>query len=346
MPDIGRALAALLVCGLSCYGSNAQSQMTGDFITFDPPGSTFTQPSGITPAGVITGYYTDGSGVTHGFLRTLAGAITTFDPPGSKFTQPTAINPAGTIVGSFCPDTACSSLVGFVRRRDGTFTTFGPPGDFIFAGIYNQDGPPPDINPAGLVAGTYAVFIPSFTEHGFLRTPDGTFTTFDPPGSLFTEVLAMNQAGALTGDYCDAVACHGFLRAPDNTVTTFDPPGTTQGTTPKAINPAGAITGANSQVGAFVRNPDGTFALFGVPGAAFTVPDSINPAGAVTGSYFVSTGGPHGFLRAPDGTITTFDPPGSTATWPVEINSASSLIIGSFSDTNGVMHGFLFFPKN
>src|SRR5215831_278527 len=100
--DIRHAWAALLASGLLLYGQYARSQVAGDFITFDPPGSTFTVPSGITPAGVITGYYTDKSGVQHGFLRSLAGAFTTFDPPRSSFTLPTAITPAGAVVGAYC----------------------------------------------------------------------------------------------------------------------------------------------------------------------------------------------------------------------------------------------------
>ena len=52
------ALTALLACSVLSHSLYAQSQVAGDFITFDPPGSTSTVPSGITPAGVITGYYT------------------------------------------------------------------------------------------------------------------------------------------------------------------------------------------------------------------------------------------------------------------------------------------------
>ena len=63
--------------------------------TFDPPGSTFTAPSAITPSGVIIGSYVDASGVTHGFLRTPSGSFTTIDVPGSTFTTPLASPRAG-----------------------------------------------------------------------------------------------------------------------------------------------------------------------------------------------------------------------------------------------------------
>src|SRR5262245_52370165 len=80
----------------------------GTFITFDPPGSTSTTPSGITPDGVVTGYYVDASGVTHGFLRAPMGASRPSTRRArSALTQPTSINPAGEIAGAYCDTAAC-----------------------------------------------------------------------------------------------------------------------------------------------------------------------------------------------------------------------------------------------
>ncbi len=97
-------------------------------------------------------------------------------------------------------------------------------------------------------------------DHGFLRARDGTFTTFDPPGSVSTVANAINPAGAITGPYVDVnIVEHGFLRARDGTFTTFDPPGSV-GTTAAAINPAGAITGpyinaSGTTIHGFLRSP-------------------------------------------------------------------------------------------
>jgi hypothetical protein len=41
----------------------------GTFTTFDPKGSTDTEPRAINPAGEIAGYYTDANFIQHGFLR-------------------------------------------------------------------------------------------------------------------------------------------------------------------------------------------------------------------------------------------------------------------------------------
>jgi len=112
--------------------ASAQLLSAGTFTTFDPPGSTFTEPSAITPSGVIIGFYVDASGVTHGFLRTPGGSFTTIDPPGSTFTYATGITPGGIITGWYQGTMGGLDLHGFLRALDGTFTSFdAPPGGFI-----------------------------------------------------------------------------------------------------------------------------------------------------------------------------------------------------------------------
>ena len=93
--------------------------------------------------------------------------------------------------------------------------------------------------------------------------------------------------------------------APDGfaqTITTFDPTGSTF-TVPRAINPAGQITGdyfgANAMNHGFLRKTDGTFTTFDPTGSTLTYPTAINPAGQITGSYVTSAPfGLHGFLRS------------------------------------------------
>jgi hypothetical protein len=87
------ALTMLLAAGTSNDALNSSKVPLvpphPTFITFDVPG-TLQNVNGINPAGAITGWYSDTSGVFHGFLRALDGTITTFDPSGS----------IGTIVGA------------------------------------------------------------------------------------------------------------------------------------------------------------------------------------------------------------------------------------------------------
>src|SRR6516162_8866902 len=111
-----------------------------------------------------------------------------------------------------------------------TFVTFNAPG----AGLVTS---PSSINQAGEITGDYTDTGGRF--HGFLRSPWGAFTTFDPPGSVETFANSINPAGAITGTYNDAsLVSHVFLRAPDGAFTTFDPPGSVLGVSQSAINPA------------------------------------------------------------------------------------------------------------
>jgi hypothetical protein len=184
------------------------------------------------------------------------------------------------------------------------FTTFDAPGAVTGTGFLNGTQFVCCISPTGAVVGIF--FDAQSAGHGFLRAPNGTFTAFDPSGSIFTFPTGINPQGAISGAYTDASgATHGFLRAPDGTITTFDPPGSVApfGTEPVAISPRGTIVGSSAGQDIF-----------------------------------------HGFLRAADSTFTTFDPPGSAETFPNAINPAET-IPGLYGDANGVTHGFVFLPR-
>jgi hypothetical protein len=61
-----------------------------------------------------------------------------------------------------------------------------------------------------------------------VRAPDGSFTTFDVPGSeapFGTTGIAINPSGAIVGGYFGGSMFHGFVRAPNGSFTTVDPTG-------------------------------------------------------------------------------------------------------------------------
>jgi outer membrane protein assembly factor BamB len=122
-----------------------------------------------------------------------------------------------------------------------------------------------------VITGTYFELISGNPFGGnfrvFVRTRDGTFTTFDAatyaPCCIWSFPSGINPAGAITGSFNDGFSInHGFLRATDGTVTTFDVPGAgavhnkNQGTVPLGITPAGEIMGlyidANSATHGFL----------------------------------------------------------------------------------------------
>jgi hypothetical protein len=145
--------------------------------------------------------------------------------------------------------------------RSQTFTTIDPPGSLGTSAV--------SINPAGEIVGNY--FDASFVTHGFLRTTDGTITSFDAPGAgVATFPVAITPQGLIVGWYFDAnFGQHIFLRAKDGTFTS-----------PEIPNP-GAIF-----VGEVVANSAGSTAGEFIDSNAFPVSSCARPA---ANSLFLSS---------------------------------------------------------
>ena len=350
----------LLVSGLQLHWP--QTAAGAPTITiFDAPGAGTNQyqgtfPNAINTAGAVAGYYLDLNNVPHGFLRAGNRKFPNFDPQGflvsaaPQGSKALSINTAGAITGYYYD--ANSIIHCFLRAPNGTFTNVDPPGSIGSTEAAPSGEAPIVINTAGAIAGNYSDGI---GLHGFLRAPDGTFTTFDPPASPTygsqTFPMAINPAGAIAGSYMDGNtgSYRGFLRAPDGTVTAFDPSGSLL-TQVEGINQAGQITGwyfpnfYTGPVHGFLRRPKyGSITSIDPPPPLPPLgvfPYAINPAGTITGNYFANNQY-HGFLLQLNGTFTTFDPPGSqNTTTPTAINKAGA-ITGSYPDANSVNHGFL-----
>jgi len=82
----------------------------GQYTTFDaadyPPCCIFSSPTGINPAGTVTGLLNDGHGVYRGFLRTSDGTVTLLDAPGAgtgnvQGTLTVGITPGGLVAGVY-----------------------------------------------------------------------------------------------------------------------------------------------------------------------------------------------------------------------------------------------------
>lgn len=177
----------------------------------------------------------------------------------------------------------------------------------------------------------------------FIRTIDGTITTFAVGGATATVAGRINDEGVVVGFYRDsAEKAHGFVRAAGGAITTFDVHQAT-GTGPSAINNKGVITGAyDDETGThgFVRTARGRLTTFDVSGANFTSPGCINDKGVISGIYSFSDGHLHGFVRAPNGPITTIDVPGAVTTSVGCINIKGT-VAGSYDIGDGIRHGFV-----
>lgn len=312
-----------------------------------------------------------------------APRIITIDPPGAGTGQyqgtgcfaytdcSVLINNAGAITGYYL-DTN-NVYHGFLRSPGGKFTSFEAPGADTNAGDFNGTLPNA-INDAGAITGVY--YDANNLGHGFLRNPQGKFTTFDVKGGIIgtTTPIALNLEAAIVGYYLDENGVsQGFLRRPNGTFATWSGPGACDatsatgcyGTGAFSINLFGTIAGGYEDNGGnfvdhgLVRDPQGRFATFEVAGAGngsyegtgspgSSVP--LNQLGAIAGYYIDASDLVHGYLRSPSGEITTFDVPGTEsigigcyADCSVGLNDAGA-ITGYYLDANSVYHGFVRSP--
>jgi hypothetical protein len=224
--------------------------------------------------------------------------ITTFDYPGTgNLTLPQKIDERGDVVGEFID----SNLVtrGFVRFSDGSFSDpIVDPNDTV--GFTEGRG----INNSGTVAGDY--LISDGTLHSFFLS-GGTFTEYDVPGAVQTNLLSINDAASFTGG--------------------FDPDG------------SGIFQGFVS-VG-------GTLTSFSVPAALSTFAYETNNSNQLLVGYFIDSSGIlHGYYRDANGALHfPIDPSGSVATVLFGLND-KNWVVGRYGDSSGVTHGLFFVPPN
>ena len=101
----------------------------------------------------------------------------------------------------------------------------------------------------------------------------------------------------------------------------------------------------------FVREPNGSFGSFDVPGAGTgpnqgSFPDNVNGHGDIAGFYIDGQNVEHAFVRSRDGHITTFDGPGSIHTHVCYADCLSDAgVTGVYNTKDGIGHGFLREPN-
>lgn len=135
-------------------------------------------------------------------------------------TFPAGINASGFVTG-YTNDANYVSHA-FLRSPNGQIISFQAPG----ADINPADAQgtcATAINALGAITGYYGDS--NGMSHGFLRSPNGKFVTFDPAGSSATFPMGLNLEGAVVGFYTDANdVIHGFVRSPDGNIATFSGP--------------------------------------------------------------------------------------------------------------------------
>ena len=147
-------------------------------------------------------------------------------------------------------------------------------------------------NPQGTSVGSYSSDSFISTSHGFTLTSKGVFTSFDPPGSLFTTPNSISPQEIIVGSYFDSsFAQHGFVLA-NGQYTTVDYPSAAR-TSLNGMNPSGEIVGfycatapdcINGITHSFILSKKDQFTSFDPPGAISSSASNVNPSGAIAGA--------------------------------------------------------------
>ena len=263
-------------------------------------------------------------------------SFTTIDFPGTTETLLFKINANGEIAGAY---TVGPNVVHGFLLQGGTFTTFDVPNG---VGATQPEG----INDTSEVTGTYYDATTGL-EPGFLRHPDGSVVDIVPPNSGgYTEANGINNSGTIAGRDIGAVS-EGFVLS-NGKYTITDVPGATN-TSLFGINNLGDIVGSyvdtSGTTHGFLKS-NGSITTIDFPGSTSTNAQDINDSGEIVGSTVVANVR-HGYLFS-SGTFTQIDYPGaSTAGSGAPLSgtdvhgiSASGVIVGTYTDTAGVIHGF------
>jgi len=262
--------------------------------------------------------------------------ITTFDYPGTgNSTEPQKINERGDIVGIFLDSLGVSR--GFVRFSNGGFSApIVDPNDTV--GFTEGRG----INNRGTVVGDYATS--DGNNHGFFLS-GGTFTEYDIPGAVSTDVFSINDAGDFTGTFSnDDVTGQAFVSV-GGTLTLFSVPAAPF-TLAYDINDSkrlvvGYYIDSSGILHGYYRDANGALHFPIDPsGSVGTILFGDNNRNWVVGRYADASGVTHGLFFVPPNGFFTFDYPGSTFTSLNGISSQGN-ICGRYVDASGIAHGFI-----
>jgi probable HAF family extracellular repeat protein len=164
-----------------------------------------------------------------------------------------------------------------------------------------------------------------------------TFTDAKAPKATETDSYAVNNAGAIAGDYIDKAGVqHGMILAGAK-LTSFDGPSGSTLIAAYGINTAGAVVGwYNNSAGvstAFMYAKT-KFAPVAFPGAASTQANGINDNGWIVGSYITKAGVEHGFYwdTKKYHSITV---KGAPATMAWAINNSNVITVDTLTAANG-----------
>lgn len=180
------------------------------------PGSKGTVPMDINEPNYVTGsWFQPISDIPQGFVE-APDRTNMYFSPGFSGTIPFGINRSGVIAGIWRDPV---SYHGFVRAADGTITSYTYPGSLNLTSPIFQSRADSHvfggINREGYITATF--FNTTGQAQGFVRSPDGTITTFDlGPGDTYA--TAINDYAIVTGYLLRDDLEIGYLRVPNGII--------------------------------------------------------------------------------------------------------------------------------
>src|SRR5262249_52622277 len=139
---------------------------------------------------------------------------------------------------------------------------------------------PEAINASSWVVGAYRDA--GGASHGFLRMPDGTITTVEPPGATTSTAWSITDVGTVAGEYKTATGDHIFTQSTDGKFASFDIPGA-KSITDAFSNSSGVLAGTyqdnTNHYDGFIRAVDGTITTISL--SSNTSVAAINTDGTV-----------------------------------------------------------------
>ncbi|MDE0684687.1 MAG: T9SS type A sorting domain-containing protein, partial [Candidatus Poribacteria bacterium] len=212
---------------------------------YDFPGSQNTYFYALGNNGNAAGHYKDMNGLYHGVIL-QDGELRQYDFPGA----------AETHIYGMSDETG--ALSGNIVDAAGVTHAFSGELTITFPGAVNTYGD--FVNAAGAVVGSYIDADGMF--HGFIRYPDGSFTTIDLPTMPDLEFLFVNTI--------TDVGVIGFR-----------------------------AKAANDILRSYILLPSGILYEVRLPGSVITVVRNVNQDGSIIGYYDLADGRRHGFVGRP-----------------------------------------------
>ena len=217
----------------------------GVFTTYDFPGSLNTYFYALDNAGKAAGHYKGPDKLYHGVIM-QDGKLTQYDFPGAAQTFIYGLSDeTGALSGNIVDET------GVTRGFSGDMPIAFPGAVTTYADF---------VNAAGAVVGSYVDA--DGMPHGFIRHPDGSFSTIDLPKMPNLEFLFVNTITDIGVIGFRAKAVNDILRS-------------------------------------YVILPDGILYEVRLPGSVSTVVRNVNQDGSIIGYYDLADGRRYGFVGRP-----------------------------------------------